>query len=439
MHIEIPYTPRPFQQELHDLLDQHRFAVLNCHRRFGKTVCILNHLIKAALTNPLPNPRFAYVAPTYKQAKSIAWDYIKQFTAKIPGTKYNETELRCDLPNGSRITLLSGENAESIRGIFLDGVCIDETAQVNPKLWNEILRPALSDRKGFCYFIGTPAGMNNFFYEIHQHAVKDKSWLAYTAPVSKTNIIDQEELDAARAQMGENKYKQEFECDWIANIEGSVYGDIIKKIEQEWFFKTTYKKKRILEKSPNYVMILELVNKLFPNSLHICVLRDPRAVVNSFARLIKNSPKTTGKVLRKGDTILRFNGYEKISNLPTYEIFSWQMEKILEYSDAFKKKVNGRLSFWYHENIYEDLPYYLKKLTKRLDIEFPKLIKYFTSEYIEKNYPWWRNEKLKKDPFYTNFLTDREISTLKRLDVLSKKMGYDENVVGKLNKRIYEI
>lgn len=213
----------------------------------------------------------------------------------------------------------------------------------------------------------------------------------------------------------------------------------IKKIEQEWFFKTTYKKKRILEKSPNYVMILELVNKLFPNSLHICVLRDPRAVVNSFARLIKNSPKTTGKVLRKGDTILRFNGYEKISNLPTYEIFSWQMEKILEYSDAFKKKVNGRLSFWYHENIYEDLPYYLKKLTKRLDIEFPKLIKYFTSEYIEKNYPWWRNEKLKKDPFYTNFLTDREISTLKRLDVLSKKMGYDENVVGKLNKRIYEI
>ena len=233
MHIEIPYTPRPFQQELHDLLDQHRFAVLNCHRRFGKTVCILNHLIKAALTNPLPNPRFAYVAPTYKQAKSIAWDYIKQFTSKIPGVKYNETELRCDLPNGSRVTLLSSENAESIRGIFLDGVCIDETAQINPKLWNEILRPALSDRKGFCYFIGTPAGMNNFFYEIYQHAVKDKSWLAYTAPVSKTNIIDQEELDAARAQMGDNKYKQEFECDWIANIEGSVYGDIIKKIEQE--------------------------------------------------------------------------------------------------------------------------------------------------------------------------------------------------------------
>lgn len=232
MHIEL-YTPRPQQQELHDLLDQHRFAVLNCHRRFGKTVCILNHLIKAALMHPLPNPRFAYVAPTYKQAKSIAWDYIKQFTAKIPGTRYNETELRCDLPNGSRITLLSSENAESIRGIFLDGVCIDETAQIDPKLWNEILRPALSDRKGFCYFIGTPAGMQNFFYEIYQHAMKDDKWLAYTAPVSKTKIIDQEELDAALAQMGEAKYKQEFECDWIANIEGSIYGNLVKQAEDK--------------------------------------------------------------------------------------------------------------------------------------------------------------------------------------------------------------
>ena len=122
MHIEIPYQPRKHQAELHGLLDKHRFAVLNCHRRFGKTVCILNHLIKSALTNTLPNPRYAYVAPTYKQAKSIAFDYIKQFTAKIPGVKYNETELRCDLPNGSRITLLSGEAGDSLRGLFLDGV-----------------------------------------------------------------------------------------------------------------------------------------------------------------------------------------------------------------------------------------------------------------------------------------------------------------------------
>ncbi|BAQ85697.1 phage terminase large subunit [uncultured Mediterranean phage uvMED] len=233
MHIEIPYTPRPLQAKLHSELDNYRFAVLNCHRRFGKTICILNHLIKAALTHKLKNPRFAYIAPTYKQAKSIAWDYMKMYAGSIPGATFHETELRCDLPNGSRISLLSSENPDSLRGLFLDGVCIDEVSQIDPKLWNEILRPALSDRKGFAYFISTPNGMSNIFYELYQHALKDDKWLAYTAKASETNIIDQEELDAAKAQMGETKYRQEFECDWIANIEGSVYGDLMKDLEDK--------------------------------------------------------------------------------------------------------------------------------------------------------------------------------------------------------------
>ena len=233
MHVEIPYIPRPLQAKLHDDLDKYRFAVLSCHRRFGKSVAIINHLIRAALTNQLKNPRYAYIAPTYKQAKSIAWDYMKMFAGGIPGVKFHETELRCDMPNGSRITLLSSEQPDSLRGLFLDGVCIDEVAQIDPRLWNEIIRPALSDRKGFCYFIGTPAGMSNIFYDLYQHALSDDKWLAYTAKASETKIIDQEELDAAKSQMGEAKYKQEFECDWIANIEGSVYGDIIKSLEEK--------------------------------------------------------------------------------------------------------------------------------------------------------------------------------------------------------------
>ena len=208
MHVKIPYTPRPLQAKLHKELDQYRFAVLSCHRRFGKSVAIINHLIKAALTNKLKNPRFAYIAPTYKQAKSIAWDYMKMFAGDIPGVRFHETELRCDLPNGSRITLLSSEQPDSLRGLFLDGVCIDEVAQIDPRLWNEIIRPALSDRKGFCYFIGTPAGMSNIFYELYQHALSDDKWLAYTAKASETKIIDQEELDAAKSQMVDAKYKQ---------------------------------------------------------------------------------------------------------------------------------------------------------------------------------------------------------------------------------------
>ena len=130
MKIQIPYTPRKHQAYIHKQLDKHRYAVLCCHRRFGKTVMVLNHLIRAALTNTNHAPRLAYIAPTYKQAKSIAWDYLKYYTKNIPGTKWNESELRCDLINGSRITLLSSENFDSIRGIYMDMVAIDETAQI---------------------------------------------------------------------------------------------------------------------------------------------------------------------------------------------------------------------------------------------------------------------------------------------------------------------
>ena len=93
MHVEIPYTPRELQNKLHEDLSHYRFAVLACHRRFGKTVMLINHLIRAALQNKLVNPRYAYIAPTYKQAKNIAWDYLKMFAGPIPTTRFNETEL----------------------------------------------------------------------------------------------------------------------------------------------------------------------------------------------------------------------------------------------------------------------------------------------------------------------------------------------------------
>ena len=149
MKVTIPYTPRKQQAFIHDQIEKFRYSLLCCHRRFGKTVMCINHLIKAAMTCKNYNPRFAYIAPTYGQAKKIAFDYLKYYTKEIPGTKYNETELRCDLVNGARIMLLSSENPDSIRGIYLDGCIIDETAQINPALINEVITPALSDRKGF--------------------------------------------------------------------------------------------------------------------------------------------------------------------------------------------------------------------------------------------------------------------------------------------------
>ena len=233
MQIRIPYTPRKFQNYLHQRIKDYRWSVLVCHRRFGKTVCMINHLLMAALTSKVSNPRYAYIAPTFKQAKSIAWDYIKQFTHKIPGVRFNETELRVDLPNKARITLLGSENCDGLRGIYLDGCVIDEYANVNDRLFPEIIRPALSDRKGFCIFIGTPQGMNNNFYELFQHAKGADDWFYFKAKASETKVVDQDELTKAKEVMGENKFKQEFECDWIANIEGSIYGKTLAKIENQ--------------------------------------------------------------------------------------------------------------------------------------------------------------------------------------------------------------
>ena len=233
MKITIPYKPRVQQSYLHQNLRNRRYALLLCHRRFGKTTMCLNHIIKEALLNKNHNPRYAYISPTYKQSKSIAWDFLKHYAGKIPGVKFNETELRCDLPNGSRITLLGAENVDNLRGLYFDGVVIDETSQIAAQLIEEVLTPALSDRKGFMYLVGTPQGMNNIFYEYYLKAQGDKNWLLYTAKASDTKIVDQEELDQALSLMGEAKYNQEFECSWIGNIPGSIYGDEIEELEDK--------------------------------------------------------------------------------------------------------------------------------------------------------------------------------------------------------------
>ena len=233
MKIQIPYQPRNVQAYIHQELDKHRFSLLCLHRRCGKTTLCLNHLIKAAMTNKNHNPRYAYIAPTYKQAKSIAFDFLKFYTKKIPGTKYNESELRCDFINGARITLLSSENPDSIRGIYLDGCIIDEAAQINPALIDEVITPALSDRKGFMVMCGTPKGMNNIFYDYYQKAQADPKWFLYKAKASQTKIVDEEELENALSVMGKAKYDQEFECSFIGNIEGSIYGELVQEIDDK--------------------------------------------------------------------------------------------------------------------------------------------------------------------------------------------------------------
>lgn len=227
--ITIAYTPRPLQKELHALLDANRFNVIVAHRRFGKTVALICHMIKRAIEEQerqapgTADQRLHYVSPTYRQSKLVAWDYLKAFTAGIPGTRYHETELRCDLPNNARITLLGAENPNSLRGIYSDFVVMDEVANMPESIFPEIIRPALSDRKGGCAFVGTPQG-HNYFHDLWQTAADTKGWARRMYKASETGIVDDDELAAAKATMTEDQYNQEFECSWVANVPGSVYG-----------------------------------------------------------------------------------------------------------------------------------------------------------------------------------------------------------------------
>ena len=230
--VKIPYSPRPQQRMLHDKLDKFRFAVAVMHRRAGKTVFSINHLIKLALTSNKKNFRGAFFSPTRVQAKLIAWDYLKEFSRKIPGVKFNETELRADFPTGGRITLFGAENPDASRGQYFDMVVCDEYAQMDSRMFAEIIRPAISDRLGSVCFIGTPQGMNSF-YDLFEEAKSLPDWFTCTFKASETGLVPQGELDSARKLMTEDQYQQEFECSWTANISGSVYGKIISKMEDE--------------------------------------------------------------------------------------------------------------------------------------------------------------------------------------------------------------
>lgn len=200
-----------------------RWAVTVAHRRAGKTVACINDLIDAAIRCDKPEPRYAYVAPYFSQAKDVAWNYLKAYTANIPGVQKNESELHVDLPGGRRIRLYGADNFERLRGIYLDGVVCDEYGDMDPRAWQEVMRPALSDRTGWAVFIGTPRGLNHFA-EQWDKAQRDPEWFALKLRASETGLLPQKELDDARKEMSEEQYQAEFECSFEASVVGSYWG-----------------------------------------------------------------------------------------------------------------------------------------------------------------------------------------------------------------------
>jgi hypothetical protein len=220
--INLTFVPRaPFKAYLER---KERWACIVAHRRAGKTVACVMDLVIRAIRHKGREPRFAYIAPTYGQAKDVAWSYLKEYTQAIPGMKVSESELSVVFPhNGARIRLYGAENYDRLRGLYLDGAVVDEAGDQDPRAFPEVIRPALSDRQGWATFIGTPKGRNEF-YRIYERAKQTEGWFWGSLQASRTGLIAPAELADARAMMTPEQYSQEYECSFQAAIVGAYYG-----------------------------------------------------------------------------------------------------------------------------------------------------------------------------------------------------------------------
>lgn len=227
---KIPYTPRVHALPFH--ARSQKGAVVVWHRRAGKTVMCVADLIEKALRCPLDMPQYSYIAPTYKQAKKVAWRYLKKLSKPVC-VKVMESELSVELINGAIITLFGADNPDSLRGMYHDGVIIDEYGDIAPMLYGEIIAPAVADRDGWVVFIGTPKGPNHF-YELWKDAANDPDWFRSELKASESGVFSAERLAKIKKQPGmdEDTFNQEFECDFHAANKGSYYAKQLNELEQ---------------------------------------------------------------------------------------------------------------------------------------------------------------------------------------------------------------
>ena len=215
--IRLSYFPRQWQKECHS--KRKRFTVLALHRRAGKTELAIMELLDKAMKFDKEMGQFFYVAPFLKQAKAIAWSRLKQKVS--PLVQYgaviiNESELSVLIvANNCLIRIFGGDNPDAMRGVRLDGVVIDEVAQIKSEVWQDIIQPALSDRLGWALFIGTPSGIN-LFSELYFRADSYEDWYSAKYTVYDTNSIDANEVERLRRDMAETSFDREYLCDFTA-------------------------------------------------------------------------------------------------------------------------------------------------------------------------------------------------------------------------------
>lgn len=228
----VDYRPRrqflPFHQR------RQRFACIVTHRRAGKTVACIHDLQRQALRCPSVRPRFAYLSPFLRQSKAVAWDYLRaaMSSARVAGATAHESELRVDYPGGAQVRLYGADNPDAMRGVYFDGIVLDEYADMDPRVWSEIIRPALADRRGWAVFIGTPRGRNAFF-ELWRRSQTEEGWFSMMLKASQSGLIPDSELQLARRDLTEEQYAQEFECSFDAAVVGAYYGKLMARAEAE--------------------------------------------------------------------------------------------------------------------------------------------------------------------------------------------------------------
>ncbi len=215
--ITLDYTPRAWQKECH--VKKQRFSVYALHRRSGKTELAIMELIDKAIKTDKELAMFVYVAPFLRQAKAIAWARLKQKIEPLRRNsviEINEGELSVRFKhNGAIIRLFGGDNPDAMRGLRLDGIVMDEVAQLKNELWTDIVQPALSDRLGWSIFIGTPSGIN-LFSELYYKAIDEDEWAAARFTVYDTDSLHPNEVTRLKRDMSETSFAREYLCDFAA-------------------------------------------------------------------------------------------------------------------------------------------------------------------------------------------------------------------------------
>lgn len=228
--VEIPYSPRKDQLEVHNSPALYRVIV--AHRRFGKTTLAINELVRSAILKP---GRYWYVAPSYRQAKTIALAMVLHYLPSHLIVKKNETDLTIQLFNGSEIALKGAENKDSLRGVGLKGVVLDEYAQMDRDVWEAIIGPTLLDNPvepGWAIFIGTPKGRNHFFKMFANGKSGKKQWASFQFSALTTGIFPQAELDRLKDELTEDTYREEYLAEFLDG-EGTVFRGVRYCVESQ--------------------------------------------------------------------------------------------------------------------------------------------------------------------------------------------------------------